>query len=523
MTAYYIISHDVGTSGDKAVITNLRGEILLTSYKSYPMLYPESKAAEQDPVVLWKAVTHTTKELISISGISPSQIAGIGITTQAFNLLPVDKKGQPLMNMISWADLRSIAQAEFLLEEFGIERFYRWTANAPRAKDVIPRILWLKEKHPDIWKRTHLLMNCKEYIIHRLTGKFAMDLHSASIFFLIDQDKKIWSKNACDALEIPVEMLPEIFPSTELIGKVGSQAASEMGLLAGTPVVLCPADVGAAQVGSGAISVGHASLYIGTGGWVCLTSQNLVNTPENPFWALNHIDPDMYIIGGALDTAGSGFAWFVDCFCQEEARKAKRSEESVYQVLGRMAEKIEKGADGLLFVPWVYGERGHVGVDHYARGAFLGLDLNHQKAHLARAVMEGVAYHYRWFLEELEHAGLQFNSLNAIGGGCSSPLWIRIISDILGRELRVLAQPQEAGSIGAALITAVGLGIYPDIQAVEGFIKFSGTVNPESDAFFYEDRYQEYRDISKHLIDLFEKRHHKNIKKLMKNEIADTE
>jgi len=506
MAPNYLIAHDMGTSGTKAVMTDFEGRIQFSTHVSYSMHMPEKNVAEQDPNLLWQAFTQSTRDLLSISGVHPRQIAGVGVSTQAFNLLPVDKKGQPLMNMISWADMRSIPLAERISKEIGIEQFYGWTGNAPRAKDVIPRILWLKENRPDIWKRTHLLLNCQEYILYKLTGKFAMDLHSASIFFLLDHQRKSWSREACGALGIPTEMLPPLYPCTENLGGVGTSAASETGLLSGTPVILCPADVGSAQIGAGTAEIGKANLYIGSGGWICVSSRDLVNSPKAPFWALCHVDPDLWIIGAALDTAGSGLAWLVDRFYHEEIRSSSSKGKNVYENVCNMGNEIKPGADGLIYIPWIYGERGHVGIEHYAKGAFIGLSLNHGKGHMARAIMEGVAYQFRWYLEELENIGIKIDNLNVIGGGCTSIVWNQIISDITGRDLNILAWPREAGCVGAAFITAIGLGIYPDLKAVDGLIRFSGTIRPKSPSS-YTTPYNEYRNVSDDLMSFYKARH----------------
>lgn len=501
-----MITLDMGTSGTKAVITDFEGRILFSTHVSYSLYLPEKNVAEQDPDILWAAFIQSTRDLLSISGLDPKQILGIGISTQAFNLLPVDEKGQPLMNMISWADMRSIPHSERILKEIGKEQFYEWTGNAPRAKDVIPRILWLKENRPDIWKLTHLLLNCQEYILYKLTGKFAMDFHSASILFLLDRKRNRWSSEACEALGIPTEILPPLYPCGENLGGVTSAAASETGLLSGTPVILCPADVGSAQIGAGTAEIGQANLYIGTGGWICVSSRDLVNNPEAPFWALRHVDPDMWIIGAALDTAGSGLAWFVEHFCQEEIRNSSSRGENVYEVFCNMGKEVKPGSDGLMFIPWIYGERGHVGIEHYASGAFIGLNLNHDKGNMARAIMEGVAYQFRWYLEELGSIGIKIDKLNVIGGGCTSTVWNQIIADVTNRELNILAWPKEAGCVGAALITAIGLGIYPDLKAIDRFICFSGTIQPQ-DPSAYTISYDEYRNLSYDLISFYNKRY----------------
>lgn len=493
----YIIAHDVGTSGDKAVLTDLQGNILNSSYVPYSMIFPSIGLAEQDPELLWNAVVQTTSDLIKHSKIAAKDIAGMGISAQMFNLIPVDKNYHPLMNMITWMDLRALTQAEHMLDLVSSEQFCRWTGNIPNAKDIIPKILWLKEERQDIWKRVHKLLDCKEYLIYRLTGKCAIDWHGATVFMLLDPVTKQWSEKACSALGIPIEMLPETMPCTAIVGEVQPSPAQDMGLNAGTPVVICAGDVGVAQVGAGTARDGSANLYIGTGGWIGVASNTLANDPQLPFWALNHIKPDKWIIAADLDTAGGSLMWFRDQLCSEEIHKANTSGTSAYQLLSDMATNIEPGANQLLFFPWLSGERGHLGIGHNARGGFVGLVFGHTKPHMVRAIMEGVAYHYRWMIDAIEQSGVEVSVIKAIGGGCKGKTWIQIMSDVLNRELLVLKSPQEAGSVGAALTTSAGLGYYPDLDSADDLIPIDHVVTPKSDKFLrrYNELYAEYVEI----------------------------
>ncbi len=498
----FIIAHDVGSSGDKAVITDLNGKTLSSSYVSYNMLYPGIGLVEQDPDVLWDAVVQTTKQLLSDSGIDPANISGIGISSQMFNLIPVDEDFNPITRMITWMDLRGLNQAENIYNHVSAEKFCQWTGNVPNAKDIIPKILWLKEAHPDLWEKTYKLLDCKEYLIYKLTGKCAIDWHGASVFMLFDPINKTWSNEACAALGIPIEKLPEPFPCTEVVGEVLPNPAKEMHLSAGTPVVICAGDVGVAQVGAGTVSAGRANLYIGTGGWIGVSSKKIVNDPKSPFWALCHVDPEGWIIATDLDTAGGSLMWFSEKLCQPEIEQGNLSGTSVYQVLDEMASEIEPGSENLLFFPWLSGERGHLGVGHDAKGAFVGLSFGHGKAHMARAIMEGVAYYYRWMLEAIEQAGVEVKTIRAIGGGCKSINWIQIMSDILNREMEVVENPQEAGSLGAALTVSVGLGYHESLQSVEPFIPVGNIVIPRNDIrqSRYDNLYREYREIGSQLL-----------------------
>jgi xylulokinase len=498
MSKRYIIAHDTGTGGDKAVLTDLRGRILHSYYLPYGLHYPKPQWVEQDPEELWQAVATTTRKVMEEAGVSPAEILGVGISAQMFNLLPVDAEVRPVMPMISWLDVRSVKQADRIAAMDGgqgIRRLFEYTGNIPTAKDIIPKILWLKEECPELWERTAWLLDCKEYIVYRLTGKIATDWHGASVYFLFDPHRKEWSKPACDLLGIPMEKLPPAYPCTSVIGEVTLQAAQATGLLPGTPVVICAGDVAVAQSGSGANHDGEAHLCVGTATWIGLSSSTFMNDPEKPFWALNHIDPQKWIIAGEMETGGGSLMWFRDNFCQAEAEEAARQGISTYELLSRMAEEVEPGADRLLFAPWLSGERAPV-LDHYALGAFIGLSLSHTKAHMARAVMEGVGFHLRWICEALENLGLRVGAVHAIGGGSTSPTWTQIISDITGRQLKVLAHPQEAGAVGAALTVAVGLGVYPNMEAIDDLIEIDRIVEPRDEyRGRYDALYKEYRAV----------------------------
>ena len=507
MAKQYILAHDTGTGGDKAVLTDLQGRVIHSAYQPYPVNYPQPGWAEQDPEELWGALASTTRQVIEQSGVSPDEILGVGISAQMFNLLPVDEQCRPLTPMLSWLDVRSVEQADRLMQGDTPSFLFQHTGNIPTAKDIIPKILWLKEERPEIWRRTAWLLDCKEYMIYRLTGVVATDWHGASVYFLFDPHKKEWSRPACERLGIPLEMLPPAYPCTQVIGEVTPAAARQTGLAPGTPVVICAGDVAVAQSGSGANADGKAHLCVGTATWVGLSSSTFLNDPQKPFWALSHIDPQKWIIAGEMETGGGALMWFRDAFCQEEARQAAAEGISTYQLLSRMADSVEPGSDRLLFAPWLSGERAPV-LDHYARGAFIGLSLGHTKSHLARAVMEGVAYHIRWICESLEKLGLTIGQINAIGGGSTSPVWTQIISDVTGRALHIVEHPLEAGAMGAALTVAVGMGIYPDMDSIDELIGISRVVEPRAQfAARYQELYAQYRAAYSALAPIFHRLH----------------
>lgn len=501
-TKKYILAHDTGTGGDKAVITDLQGRVIHSAYQSYGLSYPQAEWVEQDPDELWRTVAATTREVIRQSGVDPAEILGVGISAQMFNALPVDERGQPLTPMLSWLDLRSIRQADRLFQGDLPAFLFQHTGNMPTAKDVIPKILWLKEERPDIWERTAYLFDCKEYIIYKLTGKVATDWVGASCYFLFDPHQRSWSPKACARLGIPLDKLPPAYPCTDVIGEVTEEAAKLTGLLPGTPVVNCGGDVATAQSGAGANRDGKAHLCIGTATWVGISTSEFRNDPEKPLWGLSHLHPKKWVIAGEMETGGGALMWFRDTLFGEQAGQAG-GELSTYEMISKLAQSLEPGSDKLIFLPWLSGERAPV-LDHYARGGFVGLTLSHNMAHMARAVMEGVAYHIRWICETLDRLGFQFEEVNAIGGGCKSEIWPQIISDVTGRELHIVEHPLEAGAMAAALTVAVGMGVYASMDEIDDLIHIKKVVQPiAAHAKRYDGLYQAYRQLYTALSPIF--------------------
>jgi len=491
----YILAHDTGTGGNKAILCDLNGVVLHSAYQSYSISYPQPEWVEQDPDELWRGVAATSRQVLQESGIDPADILGVGVSAQMWNTLPVDEAGRPLTPMLSWLDLRSVRQADRILSSDMPSFIFKHTGNIPTAKDSIPKILWLKEERPEIWARTAYLLDCKEYILFKLTGKIAIDWVGASAYFLFNPYTKKWSEEVCRALGIPLEKLPPAYPCTEIIGEITKEAARATGLKAGTPVVICAGDVAVAQSGAGANREGKVHLCIGTATWVGVSTSTFRNDPEKPFWGLNHIDPQKYIIAGEMETGGGALMWFRDVLCQEERRQAAEAGKSSYDLLSAMAASVPPGSDRLIFLPWLSGERAPV-LDHYARGGYIGLTMSHNKAHMTRAVMEGVAYHIRWICEAMEKTGFRIDGFNGIGGGCNSEVWTQIIADVTGRPLSVVKNHLEAGAAGAALTVAVGLGVHPNMDAVDDLIGIERVVQPDgSRRNRYDDLYRIYREL----------------------------
>jgi xylulokinase len=503
-----LLAHDVGTGGNKAVVTDIKGHVLYSQYIPYPLITPRPGWVEQDPAKLWGAVVESTKTVLSRIDTDKFEIIGVSLSAQMLNTLPLDKDGNPLTNMLSWLDIRSIPQAERIVETGGAELFIEEVSNLPTAKDIVPKILWLKEERPEVWKKIHKVVDCKEYLLFRLTGKIAVDWHGASLYFLFDPRRREWSATLCRRLEIPLSMLPDAYPCTTVIGAVTSEAAKETGIPCGTPVVIGAGDLGVAQVGAGAVSPGKVNIMTGTATLVAASVDRFVNDNKKPLWGLCHVDPETWIISGEMETGGGALMWYRDTLCEDIKKEAEKKNLSTYALLSEMASDVPPGSDNLIFTPWLSGERAPV-LDHYLKGAFIGLSFGHTMAHMIRSVMEGVGYHLRWIKEKMTEIGITIDTIHAMGGAGMSDIWMQILSDIMESEIKVVKNSQEAGAAGAALTTAVGLGVYPHLNVADEFVEFSRVYSPRMSGRvrIYNELYREYRALYESLSPIYKRIH----------------
>jgi xylulokinase len=457
----YIIAHDFGTSGDKAVLTNLKGEVLASEYRDYPLLYPKSHWVEQDPKDWWQAFCTTTKA-VAKKAKSPDDILAIAPSAQMITIMPVDQDGKPLRNSISWLDLRATKQGDWLQQY--ADEIYPILGMAPSAKDIVSRILWIKEAEPKIYAKTHKLLDCKDYLEFKLTGNFVTDWSNASLYGLFDIREHKWSERVCEITEISPDKLPDSYPSTKIIGKVTREAAQQVGVPAGTPVIATGGDVAVAAIGSGSVREGDSHVCIGTATWIGVTTKEVIIDPHKRYLTMCSGDPEKNILMGEMETGGAALRWLRDLLQNYEDPLNPSS--IPYSKMDTLARKISPGSDQLLFTPWMSGERSPLN-DHNARGTYLGLKLGHTLGHLIRAILEGVAFNIRWILESVEEtAPFHIHDICGVGGGAVSELWMQIIADVTGRTIRLVKEPMNAGSIGAAMTAIVALGIYSDFESL---------------------------------------------------------
>ncbi|MFW9831183.1 MAG: FGGY-family carbohydrate kinase [Candidatus Thorarchaeota archaeon] len=501
----YIIAHDFGTSGDKAVLTDLSGNVLASDYREYPLLYPKSHWVEQNPKDWWKAFCATT-QAVAKKAKSPDDILAIAPSAQMITIMPVNKNGNPLRNSISWLDLRATKQGDWL-QQFSDE-IYPILGMAPSAKDIVSRILWIKEEEPKIYSQTHKFLDCKDYLELKLTGNYVTDWSNASLYGIFDIRNHKWSERVCEVTGISPEKLPDAYPSTEIIGEVTSEAAHQIGVPAGTPVIATGGDVAVAAIGSGSVNNGDSHVCIGTATWIGVTTKEVIIDPQQRYLTMCSGDPDKNILMGEMETGGAALRWLRDTLTN--FLNLPDTKTLSYSKLDSLAAKIPPGSDQLIFTPWMSGERSPLN-DHTARGTYLGLKLGHTPGHLIRAILEGVAFNIRWILDSVEEtAPFRINDICGVGGGAASKLWMQIISNVTGRAIRLVKDPMNAGSTGAALTAAVALGVYPDFESLLDVIPIKTCLECDQAAHdryaqlfpIFKEAYQQLSPIFKNLAKL---------------------
>lgn len=452
----YLIGIDVGTSAVKTILFDSEGAIIASSFKEYPLYQPKNGWAEQEPEDWINAAFATVKEVVSGSGVPAGKIAGIGLTGQMHGLVMLDREGKPLRRSIIWCDQRTAEECEEITERVSRDRLVAITANPALTGFTASKILWVRNNEPEIYRRCRHILLPKDYLRYCLTGEFATDVSDASGMQLLDVPQRRWSLEVLEKLEIAPEMLGRVYESPEITGYVTAEAAEATGLLPGTPVVAGAGDNAAAAVGTGVVKNGLAFTTIGTSGVVYAHSDKAAIDPQGRVHTFCCAVPGAWHVMGVTQAAGLSLKWFRNNFAAGES----------YAELDEKAAQIPAGANRLLFLPYLMGERTpHLDPD--CRGAFIGLSAVHTKYDLLRAVMEGVTYSLKDCLDILKEMGLGIDSMYACGGGAKSPFWRQMLADVFG--LPVLTVKCVDGPVlGAAVLAAVGTGLYSDVPSASG-------------------------------------------------------
>ena len=494
MSGKYIIAHDVGTRGSKAVLTDPQGQVLGSAVESYQVQYPHPHWAEQEPEDWWQAVTSSTQRLLAECQVAPKDILCMIFSTQMLGIVPVDAEGTPLRPGIIWLDGRAGPQAQQLMRKLIHPRIFAAVAGAEATgKDVLPKLMWLQQNEPDLVARTHKFLDVNGYLVYRSTGRMVVDWTAASVIGVFNLKSKKWDDFLIWFLGVPKDKLPHLLPSTEKVGGLTASAARDFGLLEGTPIICGAGDAPAAAVGSGAVGEGEGHIYLGTSGWVGVVTEKSP-TGRHGVATIQSADPTKCFLIAETQTAGICLQWIADQFYRGE--QSDPAVENVFALMDAAVQEVQAGAGRTIFTPWMYGERSPVS-DVYVRSTFLNLSVDHQREHMLRAVYEGVAYNLRWILEIMSRKfGWQQEAIPIIGGGARSHAWLQIIADVTGKRVETVTHPLQAGAIGAALTAAVGLGVYPDFETLKEVIQVTHTFEPRAEnASLYDELFDAYKKV----------------------------
>jgi xylulokinase len=478
----YILAHDLGTTGDKATLFSAEGKLVANSFAGYETFYPSPGWAEQNPDDYWRAFCASTKDIVEKARIKPGDIAAVCFSGQMMAALPVDREGNALRNSIIWADLRSTKQAAEVGGRIGPDRVYEITGHRLSASYSATKIMWIREHEPDVYKKTFKFLHAKDFVACRLCGSFCTDYSDASGMNLLDIRALNWSEEMIGAAGIDAGKLPELCESIQRVGKVSDEAAEASALLAGTPVVKGGGDGASATCGAGVVGGSEAYIYLGTSTWMALATRAPIIDPKKRTFTFCHFVKGLYMPAGTMQAGGGSFKWFKDRLCGEETEEATRSGSDVYDLLAKKAERTPPGAEGLLFLPYIMGERAPLWNPN-ARGCFIGLAVTHGKGHMLRAVLEGVAYNMKIIEKAFAEQGVDCGVIRMIGGGAKSPFWRRVFADVMEKPTARLNFIEEATSVGAAIAGGVGAGLFPSIQEARRFVKVEETSEPDSKNF----------------------------------------
>ena len=463
MSRPLLLGVDIGTSGTKAVIYTSEGWTVAEATRSYPMEQPQTGWAEQHPTLWWNAVCACLRELTDRSDIDPRDIVSLGLSGQMHGLVLLDADGEPTAPAILWCDTRVLAECDEIEAIFGGELLTSVTGNRALANFTAPKLLWMRRHAPDAVRAAKHLLLPKDYIRFRLTGKYAAEPSDACGTLFYDTRRFCWSEEICRGLHIDASLLPPLVASSDVVGGLTAEAAAATGLPEGLPVVGGAGDNAATAVGVGAVVHGRAFVTIGTSGNVYTHTNSFSSDPDGRFHTFCSAVPGEWVFLGAVQSAGLNLRWFRENCCGSLDADAAALGKDPYLRLDEEADALCPGSDGLFYLPYLLGER-TPHLDPHARGCFIGLRPSHGRGAMSRAVMEGVSFALADCLRLFDARGVRVDHITACGGGGRSQLWRQMLADIFACPI---AEPsvRESAAFGAALLGAVGVGMYADIPS----------------------------------------------------------
>jgi xylulokinase len=488
-----LLGIDVSTTGAKALLIDEQGNVVSSATTPLALSTPRPLWSEQNPSDWWAGIVESIRQALDQASASGSAVAAIGLTGQMHGLVLLDEQGEVLRPAILWNDQRTGPQCDEIRERLGKERLIQITGNDALTGFTAPKVLWVQENEPEVYEKARHILLPKDYVRYKLTDEYAMDRAGGSGTILFDLKTRTWSQEVLEALNIPAEWLPPTYEGPEVTGYVSAAAATETGLAEGIPVVGGGGDQAAQAVGVGAVQPGIIALTLGTSGVVFATTETALIEPEGRLHAFCHAVPDRWHFMGVMLSAAGSLQWYRDTLAPD----------TDFDALVDEAGSVPPGSEGLLFMPYLTGERTPY-PDPLARGAWVGLTVRHTRAHMTRAVLEGVAFGVKDSFTLIQQAGLgTIEQVRISGGGAKSPLWRQIIADVLGVEL-VTVNTTEGAAYGAALLAGVGVGLFADVPtACDATIQITGRTSPTDATGEYAEYYPRYRALYPALADEF--------------------
>lgn len=475
--SHYLLGIDVGTGGTRAIIVNDAGRIVSSATEEHAAFAsPQTGWAEQDPRDWWRATCLAVQRALAEGKLAAEQIAAVGFSGQMHGSVLLDERGETLRPALLWCDQRTEIECQEITGQIGAARLIELTSNPAITGFTLPKLLWVRKHEPELWSRVRSVLLPKDYVRFRLTGERASDVADASGTLMFDVAKRHWSPEVLSAMNIDVAWLPRVFESPEVTGRISAEGAAATGLSAGTPVVAGAGDQAAGAVGMGIVRAGAVSATIGTSGVVFAATDRPALDRGGRVHTFCHAVPDRWHVMGVTQAAGLSLRWFRDQFGVGGNLSDGRDP---YDLLTEEAASVPAGADGVLWAPYLMGER-TPHLDPHARAALVGLAANHTRGHVVRAILEGVAFSLRDTFTIFAEMNVPVEKIRLGGGGARSPLWRQVQADVYGREVEIV-EAEEGAAYGAALLAGVGGGVWKTVdEACEAVVRVQTRVSPEA-------------------------------------------
>ena len=500
MNKQLLLGIDVGTLGSKGVLLSTEGKVVAESFREHDVYQPYPGWAEHDPeAVWWKDFVQLVREIFKRYRAKPPDVLGICVSALMPDVVLVNRQGHPLYNAILYSDNRAYEELQWGKKVVGDEMHLNVCGTSITTEAAWPKLLWVKKHKSKVWSKAYKFLSATNYLVLKLTSQYSMDFDNATAY-LFDLKKGEWSEELCQLAGIPIEKLPSVFPSHQIVGEVEREASKETGLAKGTPVLVGCGDVSASTLSSGVTEDKEAVFYYGSTGCLLVCSDQLKTHPK--LWAGRYLIPGKYLLASFMATSGIILRWFRDEFGQLEVEKARRSGSSAYSILDQEASRVAPGSDGLIVLPYFQGEKAPIW-NPLARGVVFGLLLNHTRAHLYRSLLEAVGYGLRHNLDMFEESGMLPEKLMTVDGGAKSRLWRQIVTDITGIPQHYIAKLPGA-PFGDAYLAGYGVGLFKDFRKLKEWLKVTEVTHSRQKIHqYYTKLYSIYRKLYESVGPLF--------------------